>query len=372
MKALQFPKKYGLQISKININQLPVLIYTDKNELERRIKEKHTASLFKEWDRIAKALKALEMHNSGFSEDVISKIDSNPSQLIKLANFYYDAVNVVGEDLKKLLRRGKGKSGGKAIIFERLFSYSKQCGYSFKGKPSYKIEILDKTQFESYINALTVYLKDNPTTSHHTIDVKKDDFLQDLAVYGFKPSISKKITTTIIPKVTPVKTSMLKKGSIKSRPVIKRKQVLPKIKHLINECYDLDNNFFSNAKVALSRVVFECVLKYIVVETIYKGKKLKDYNHFRPAFYDKRNNQRKFTDFDNLRMKFIELILETGKRKAFEQFDLDRLHQIIHNYNVGAGPNDARTVSDNLISLIEFMLQETGDLFSSLDTNKLV
>ena len=102
VKALQFPKKYGLQISKININQLPVLIYTDKNELERRIKEKHTASLFKEWDRIAKALKALEMHNSGFSEDVISKIDSNPSQLIKLANFYYDAVNVVGEDLKKL------------------------------------------------------------------------------------------------------------------------------------------------------------------------------------------------------------------------------------------------------------------------------
>ena len=65
VKALQFPQKYGLDLSKMNIDQLPVIVYTDENELERRIQEQHTHSLFREWDRIAKALKAHEMHNSG-------------------------------------------------------------------------------------------------------------------------------------------------------------------------------------------------------------------------------------------------------------------------------------------------------------------
>jgi len=68
VKALQSPKKYGLDLSRIQIKELPVLVYKDIKKLERRIQKQHTHSLFREWDRIAKALKAFEMHSSGSSK----------------------------------------------------------------------------------------------------------------------------------------------------------------------------------------------------------------------------------------------------------------------------------------------------------------
>lgn len=371
-KALNAPGKYGLNLQKMQIDTLPVLIYKDEDELNRRIKEQHTHSLFKEWDRIAKALKAFEMHNTGFSDDSIKEIDSNPGQLIKLASFYYEAVKIAGEDLKILLRRGKGGVGGKTIIFERLFSFSELCGYKFKNKPYYQIILTDTTKFTEYINALVAYLKANPSTSHVDVDGEKVGFLKRLNAYGFVPLTSIKPNPT---KTNPnQQTINLKfRGSVKKRPVFARKGVAAKLKHLVDECYNLDNNLFSNAKVALARIVFECVLKYTVSETEYNGKKIKDYSHFQPAFYDKGNPRpRKYTNFTTLKEKFIELVKDTGSKNAFKQFDLDQIHQIIHNYKTGAGPNDARTVSENLIPLIEFMLQEPTDLIASLDTTKLI
>ena len=77
----------------------------------------------------------------------------------------------ISEDLKKLLRRGKGDSGGKTTIFERLFSYSKQCGYRFKGKPSYQIEILNNIKFKKYIKSIVFYLKDHPNTTHIELEL---------------------------------------------------------------------------------------------------------------------------------------------------------------------------------------------------------
>ncbi|MDD5680200.1 MAG: hypothetical protein PHI59_03045 [Candidatus Omnitrophica bacterium] len=366
VKALQNPKKYTLGLSKMNISNLPVLVYTDENELNRRIQEEHTHSLFKEWDRIAKALKAFEMHNAGSSEEAIMEIDSEPSQLIKLASFYYEAVKISGEDLKKLLRRGKGNTGGKTIIFERLFSYAKICGYKFKGKPSYQIEILDKVKFGEYVNALVEYLKHYPNTTHIEIDREKEKFLSKLKHFGFTPdkSVSRSKTSKSKPPAA-------KKGSIKNRPIFGRKQIATKIKRLIDECYSLDYIQFTNSKLAISRVTFESILKYVLEETKYKGKKLKDYDHFRSAFYDK-NNPRKYTNFTILQKKFIELVKNIGTKKAFESFDLDKLHQIIHNYKTAAVPSDARAVSENLIPLIEFMLQDTNDLLISLDTQKLL
>jgi len=372
VKALQVPKKYDLDLSKMKIDKLPVLVYTKKNELNRRIKEQHTHSLFREWGRIAKALKAFEMYNSGSSVDSMREIDSNPSQLIKLANFYYKAVKIAGEDLKKLLRRGKGNSGGKTIIFERLFSYSKSCAYRFKGKPSYQIKILDETKFAEYVNAAVAYLKDNPRTTHIDVDNEKIKFLDKLHGYGFTRAKTDEKDKSSVSKTIKSKPIIIKRGSIKCYPTPERKQVAPKLKHLINECYNLDNTNFSNAKIALSRVVFESILKYVIEETNYKGKKLRNYNYFRFAFYDKKNNSLKYTNFTILRKKFIDLIINTGNQKAFEQFDLERLHQIIHNYKTGAGPNDARTVSENLIPLVEFMLQEEKDFLASLDTKKLI
>jgi len=376
VKALLDQKKYGLDLAKVDIKQLPVVVYHDEKELDRRIQEQHTHSLFREWDPIAKALKAYEMHQSGSSEEVIREIDSNPSRLIKLASFYYEAVKTGEEGLKKLLRRGKGNVGGKTIIFERLFTYSKQCGYQFKGKPSYVIEVLDQVQFASYISALVAYLHAHPKTSHGDVDHERSDFLKRLKDYGFTPKEPPKTGTkepenATTPSPTPTPTTPGKRGSIKTRPTFERKQIAPKLKRLIDECYNLDNTQFANAKVALVRVTFEAVLKYVVEETKYKNKKLASYNHFYLAFNNKHGKKNIYTNFTLLKVKFTELITDTGVMNAFRGFDLEKLHQVVHNYKVGAGSHDARTSGENLLPLIEFMLQEPSDLLSTLNTSKL-
>lgn len=369
-KALQNPLKYGLDPPKLEINQLPVIIYTDNTELDRRIQEQHTHSLFKEWDRIAKALKVYELYKDGSSDEELKEIDSDPSKLVKLASFYYETVKIGGEDLKQLLRRNR-KTGGKTIIFERLFSFARQCGYNFKGKPSYEIEILDKNQFKQYVESLISYLQKNPNTTHADVDREKANFLSKLRSYGFEPlkAVAPKNPSDTAGGTSTTPTT--KRGSIKTRPLFTRKKIAPKLKRLIDECYSLDNVQHSNAKVALARVVFETVLKYVIEETKYKTKPLKSYSHFQPAFVNK-GKPRKFTNFTKLREEFIEIVTDTGTKKAFQQFDLDRLHQIIHNYRSGAGPADARTVGENLIPLVEFMLLDESDLLKSLDTKKLI
>lgn len=379
-KALSAPKKYGLDLPAMSLSKLPVLIYKNEEELERRIQEQHTHSLFREWDRIAKALKAYEMRTSGSSEEALLEIDTNPSQLIKLASFYYEAVKIGGEDLKKLLRPGRG-TRGKAIIFERLFAHARLCGYQFKGKPSYLVEIIDAVQFESYITAIVAYLVKNPRTAHGDVDKEKAAFLSRLSEYGFSPKEPQKEQSKETEREkdgegpdeekTPQPSVLAKRGSVKNRPVYERKLVAPKLKRLIDECYNLDNTDFANAKVALARVTFESVLKYVVEETKFGGRKLASYSHFNLAFFDKHGAKRKYTNFEELRSKFIALITDTGTRKAFEGFDLNLLHQIVHNYKVGASPTDARTAAENLQPLIEFMLQEESAFIAGLDTSKL-
>ncbi len=374
VKALNNPQKFGLKLPKMQNTEVPVLVYDDINELNRRIKEQHTNNFFREWDRIAKALKAHEMHNTGSSLDSIKEMDTNPPQLIKLASFYYEAVEIAGEDLKRLLRRGRGQGGGRTIIFERLFTYSGYCGYNFRGKPSYKVEITDYQIFNSYVSALVDYLNNNPNTTYKDVDSEKYNFLKRLKGYGFAPS-QKKIKTSTPPKSTtntPNKSTESKRGSAKTRPSIQRKQVSSQIKSIIKECYALDSTNFPNSKIAISRVVFESVLKYVVTETKYKGKYVKNFKHFELAFYDKKSNQLKYTNFKQLRFKFIELINDTGIKNAFKQFDLEYLHQIIHNYKVRSGPGDATSTVNNLMPLLEFMLQDENDLLNALDTKKLV
>ncbi|MBE3128087.1 MAG: hypothetical protein IMZ60_00200 [Actinobacteria bacterium] len=374
VKALEKPTKWKLDLPRMHIKDLPVLVYTDQKKLEYRIQEQHTHSLFREWDRIAKALKAFEMHNSGSSEEVIREIDSDPSQLIKLASFYYSAVRIANEDLKKLLRRGRGSTGGKTIIFERLFRYSKQCGYKFKNKPSYEIEIFNTEKFTEYVTALVGYLKETPSITHENVDKEGKEFLKKrLKDYGFIPSASEKQegVTSEFKKDDLQENIKEKRGSVKTRPILQRKQSAPKLKTLIDECYNLDPVNFSNAVVALSRVTFEAVLKYVIEQTSYENKKLSSYDYFCKAFFDKKGNSLQYTDFAKLRNKFIELIVNTGTKNSFKQFDLDGLHQVIHNYNVGAGPHDAREARNNLMPIIEFLLQDTEDFLNSIDVGKL-
>src|SRR5699024_3376650 len=100
-----------------------------------------------------------------------------------------------------------------------------------------------------------------------------------------------------------------------------------------------DENNFSNAKTALTRVTFESTLKFVVEKTNKKnGKPLKTSNYFKPAYERKNHKPLPYMNFDILKSKFTGLIKDTGTRKAFEDFDLQHTHQVIHNYKVGASP----------------------------------
>lgn len=386
-KALQSPNKYGLDLKKFEIKKLPILIYEDENDLENRRREKHAYSLFRKWERIAKALEVYKLYfSSGNSIHSMQEIDSQPAQLIKLASFYYAAIKSGGEDLKKLLRRGRGKTGGKTIVFERLFKYCQFCGYTFHNQPPYKINISDENNFSQYISAMVGYLKEHPETTHADAEAGQN-FLDKLKEFGFKKQNIPVSTKTKINKDETLKNKgkgkaidapktkdsiVPKRGSTQKRPKIGRKQIPPALKKLITECYDLDHTNFSNAKTALTRISFENTLKYVVEQTKYDPKKnISESDHFKNAFFNKKNQKRTFLNFTELKNKFTELIINTGKKKAFEDFDLERPHQIIHNYNVGAISADAKGLCDNLIPLLEFMLQDKDDLLNSLDLKKL-
>jgi hypothetical protein len=380
VKALLHPRKYDLDYDAVNIETLPVVFYEDEAELEYRIRREHTASLFRQWDRIAKALEVHEMYDSGSSIESMKDIDSSPADLVKLANFYYEAVKIGGEDFKQLIRRGRGKTGGKTIIFERLFRYKEKCGYTFKNKPSYLVSVSDRVVFRKYITSMVRYLKDNPDTTTKKVDDAGESFLDKLKDYGF---IKKEKNTKTGEKINDPEDEIKetsspnapdksgKRKSIKTRPVYYRKRIPRPLVQLIDECYDLDPYKFANAKTALVRVTFENILKYIVDSSSYNSRKLASSSHFRNAFYDKGGAKLPTTNFEKLKSKFTELVLEKGKREAFNSFKLDDPHQIIHNYNVGAVPANAISLCDNLLPLIEFMLQEEKDLIASLDTAKL-
>lgn len=398
-KALQFPRKYGLSEKKMPLKQLPVLLYSDPKEIDRRILLEHTSNLFKQWGRIAKALEIHRLYSSGSSLSSLNELDSAPSQLYKLAGFYYEAVKIGGENLKKLLRSGRGKTGGKTIIFERLFPYSDVCGYKFRRSPSYEIQITDSALFRSYIKALVEFLLDKPDTKTSTVDGKKKAFLKELIPYGFSStstsstsndgstsssstaSSSSSSSSTDTPASKSTKSSGKSASSsgtgktgksVKTKPEYFRLGIHAPLDNLIQECYNLSELNFPNAKMAIARVSFECTLKYIVEQTKQSnGKPLSVNNYFRNAYFDNKGKKRPYTHFDNLKANFTQLIADTGIRKSFESFDLDNIHQIIHNYNVAAIPSDAKGTCDNLLPLIEFMLQTESDLLSSLDLSKL-
>lgn len=373
VKVLLNPKKFGINLPMFKIAKLPVVIYKDKKEIGNRIIEEHTNNMFREWDRIAKAMEIYRQFKSGSSLESMQEIDSEPAKLIKLASFYYTAVKTGGDDLRKLLRKGRGDTGGKTTIFERLFKYADHFGYHFKNKPYYTIEVTDDIKFEKYIKEIIDYLIKNPTTTYRDVDDKKIAMFGAIGLAGLVNASQK---TTVSIKFNQNKSSSIPSGGkhvnkFQRRPQYNR--TIPKpLKKVIDECYNLDELNFTNSKIAMSRVAFECCLKYVVEETKYKTKLLKDYNYFHSAFYDKKNgNKLKWTNFSELKKLFEDLILNTGKAQAFKNFELEKPHQIIHNYNIVGLVNDSRNLCDNLIPLIELILESEQNLFQSIDLTKL-
>lgn len=388
VKALLHPNKYGLDFDKIEIQELPVLIYNDINVLRNRIRKEHTSSSFKEWSRIAKALEVYKMHKDGMVYDNLKEYDSDPSALIKLASFYYAAVNIAGNDLKKLFKQGRGENKGRAVIFERLFDSvtTNTYGYHFEKKPSCQIKITNEQSFKNYIRAMVNILTSDKDITSRTIDDDKHAFLQRINAYIC--DISEKNTSTTDNKQTnntktsdnnksseqassskndtPNKGSNTKpsnkKGSVKTRPNVQRKNCNPAVILMMNELYNIPKDY-PNAIIALSRAVLECVMKYVVEETKYNTKLLKDTNHFQKIYSKK-------VYCDELKNKLAEVIKNNKQRQALTQFDLDKLHAVMHNPDVIADYAVAQVQRTTLIPIIEFLLQDENDLFNELDVSK--
>jgi hypothetical protein len=418
VKALQMPGRYKLSESKTPFTKLPVYEYTDENELKSRISEEHAASLFRSWERIAKALQILDLANSG-KHDEMNTLDSRPGDFIKLGSFYKEAVKYGEDTFRKQIRRGRGKTGGKTIIYERLFRDAKFCGYKFKNSPSFAIEITDKIKFESYIKALVKYIEIYPEIKTSDIDGDKN-FIKKLKDFGFdiSPKNTALITTEEVLSspnlannstavnaqaplnpaeinlsghhshlpvsnvsaneniITPtpflsnpvsnVTPTIVKRGTVKKYPEIKRKQLPPGLKARIDEYFDIDSTKMPNAKVAMARVTYECVLKYVVENTKSGAIKFSNSGHFGTAYA-----RRPYTNFEEMNKKFIELITNIGYSQAFKNFEFDKMHQTIHNYHVSSKTIDADQIKVNLIELLEFMLQDVADLLTSLDISKI-
>jgi hypothetical protein len=392
VKALQMPGKYKLAESKTPFAQLPVYEYTDEEELKARIGEEHAASLFRSWERIAKALQILDLANTG-KQDEMNILDSRPGDFIKLGSFYKEAVKYGGDEFRKQIRRGRGKTGGKTIIFERLFRDAKVCGYKFKNSPIFMIDITDCTKFESYIKGLVKYIEAFPAIKTSDIDTDKN-FIKKLKNYGF--DVDKKASpppapaaslgtetpigvpttntgSTAITIATPVPvpvsstpSAAVRRGTVKKYPVIKRKQLPPGLKARIDEYFDIDSTLMPNSKIAMARITYECVLKYVVEYTKSGTILLKNSGHFGSAY-----SRPPYTNFEEMNKKFIELITNTGLAQAFRSFEFDKMHQIIHNYHVSGKTIDADQIKNNLIILLEFMLQDVSDLLISLDVSKI-
>jgi len=418
VKALQLPGKYELSGYKMLIEELPVYIYDDEDELKSRIAEEHAASLFRSWERIAKALHILDLANSGKSEEM-NNLDSKPGDFIKLGSFYKEAVIHGDEEFRKQIRRGRGKNGGKTIIYERLFRDSKLCGYKFRKSPTFKIEITDQNKFKSYILALVKYIKDHPEIKTSDVDGDKNFIKKNLKDYGFdidprplttqpafnnanenpntgthaseSPSYTPNSTdsfdipntvaqhnmnvqdtdssfspdlNTSNPSTAP--STPTKRGTVKKYPDIKRKQLPAGLKARIDEYFDIDSNKMPNSKIAMARVTYECVMKYVVENTKHSNILLSNSGYFGTAY-----RRRPHTDFDELNKKFVELILNTGIKKAFTNFEFEKMHQIVHNYHVSGTSITAEQIKNNLIVLIEFILQDVPDLLSSIDISKI-
>lgn len=389
VKALQHPNKYGLELDKIEIQELPVLVYQDINELRNRIRKEHTSSSFKEWSRIAKALEVYKMHKDGMVYDNLKEYDSDPAALIKLASFYYAAVNIAGDNLKKLFKQGRGENKGRAVIFERLFdsATTNTYGYRFEKKPSYQIKITNEQSFKNYIKAMVGILTSDNNITSRTIDDNKQAFLQRINDYicdisekdtsitdnkqanNIKPSDNNTSSerSSSSDNDNPNKKSSAKssnkKGSVKTKPVIQRKSCNPAVIDMMTELYSIPKDY-PNAIIALSRAVLECILKYVIEETKYKTKLLKDTNHFQKVYSKGR------VYCDDLKDKLSEAILNKKQKQALTQFDLDKLHAVMHNPNVIADSVLAQTQLTTLIPIIEFLLQDENDLFKELDVSK--
>lgn len=382
VKALADPEKFfGNKKNQLKLDELPCLVYTDEDALDKRIRQRHTGKIIRGWSRLGQAKYAKMMFDKG-------KVDQSPI-LLKLSSIYSAAQGCgMGKKLYGFLESEK-----KSAILERFFTpkelLQKYCGFYFSKN---EVKILDEKSFKNFLSALIEYTDRENLTAKDISGDRKEEYLSEK--FGLTPSKSasedqtpsnvnagnggiqtgSNISVPAIPGKSQAKTlaaaSTSKRGSVQTRPHPKRKQLLPNIRKIIDELYDMDGKKSPNAKYAFVRVVFENVLKYVVENTHYRDASGKDILLFdsKPLKEAKPNEKYSYTNFTKLKNGFITIVKNKGIENALKNFDLDRMNQVIHNYKSKISDRDAKSECDNLISIIEFLLQEEADLIAELDT----
>ena len=380
VKALQDPKKYNFSKS-LSFATLPVIIYENETLLNEHIQWEHTSASKRDWSRIAKALEIKRLSQTKASRSDMQNIDSDFAQLLRVANFNEKAVSIAKDKLKILLRNS-GEKGKKLIVFERMFGIANKCGYAFgKADKNYALLINDEKKFKTYIKNIVNYLYDHPEITHADVDKKEDqlNFLMLIGATSKKNSTSTPGTTAGAPATggnhlsqpqTPTHLGTSPNtGSVKTKPKLKRKDIPPQVNKVIKELYDLNSNKYSNSKAAMTRIALELALKFVVENTKYDGIHTMDKSPYFKKVFPTQPGQ--YTNAALLKVKFTDLIKNTGIKKALKHFDLDKPEQAIHNYHTTIAPINATQWCNGLIDILEFILDDELELLKNLDISKL-
>lgn len=385
VKALAEPEKFfDNKKNQMKLDELPCLIYTDEDALDKRIRQRHTGEIIRGWSRLAKAKYAKMMFDKGKSDQ--------SSDLLKLSAVYSAAQKLgMGKKLYDFLESEK-----KSAILERFFGpkelLRKYCGFYFLKN---EVEIKDEKSFKHFLSTLIDYTNRENLTAKDISKDKKEKYLTEefrLISLDPKPEDSSptnansenseiqgvsRIGVPAIPGKSQSKLSTVstvsKRGSVQKSPRTTRKQLLPNIQKIINELYNMEGKKSPNAKYAFVRVVFENTLKYVVENTRYRDASGKDILLIDSGCLNvaKPTARNPYINFTLLKTKFADIVKNKGKKNALLKFDLDGMHQIIHNYNTKISDRDVENACDNLIPIIEFLLQEEADLIAELDSSKL-
>ncbi len=372
LKVLANVKKYKDKINlkkNYNIPQIFCSVYKDSKVLNDRIIERHTQDPIKGWNRLAQSFRIQEEY---LKYRDWSKVNGGSSKkdLFKVANFYQKARPCCENMINTFVKDDKDEGLSKFEVWRRLFGFNLPKNYfGFEFDKELEVKILDNDKFGRFVNHTTNLLLKNKIKSADVVKENIDNLLnQHFSDFIETPTqlnssgTQKKDSTPST--TTPRKTKA--KGSVQKKPICNRANTPPQIYKLIEECYGVKSDKHPNSKLAMTRVLLESTMKFVVEHTKHNGKPIKNSLYFQKAFPDKR-----FTNFTELKKLFEGIITNTGIMKALKHFDLDKPNQIIHNYNVVASSSDAQNYWENIIPIITFLLKSESDLLNELNTSKL-
>ena len=161
-------------------------------------------------------------------------------------------------------------------MWRRLFGFNLPKNYfGFEFNKELEVKILDNDKFGRFVNHTTNLLLKNKIKS---ADVVKEN-INNLLNQHFSDFIEtpnqvnssrdqKKDSTSSITTPRKIKT----KGSVQKKPTYDRVNIPTQIDKLINECQKLKSDKFPNSKLAMTRVLLESSMKFVVEHTNFNGK----------------------------------------------------------------------------------------------------